>query len=60
MKRLMVYDYDLNRNLLNVNLGDYVQSIAANQFLHVSDVGSYFSRDNMSSLRGGDCAILNG
>ena len=60
MNRLMVYDYELNRNLRDVNLGDYVQSIAANQFLRVSDISSYYSRDDMSSLRNGDCTILNG
>ena len=56
----MVYGYELNKNLKNVNLGDYVQSIAANQFLQVYDANAYFSRDDMTKLREGDSAILNG
>lgn len=60
MKRLMVYGYEQEHDLRNVNLGDYVQSIAANQFMDVFSRESYFSRDDMRGLQENDSAILNG
>ena len=60
MRRLMVYGYEHDHDLTNVNLGDYIQSIAANQFMRTLSRESYFSRDNMEVLRQNDFAILNG
>lgn len=60
MKRLMVYGYEQEHDLSTVNLGDYIQSIAANQFMNACSRESYFSRDDMGALRENDSAILNG
>ena len=60
MKRLMVYSYEQEHDLSTVNLGDYIQSIAANQFMNACSRESYFSRDDMGALRENDSAILNG